>query len=161
MFYVPLLAPYVFYFVAFFVFHLFFNGGIKFSSRISIRSYFYSFVATTIAYFFIFTFLEPFDGFGNRVLHAVGGGSLAFFSCFLVARDGDFKINKFQFFFFSFLLVAFLGVLNEIFEFVGQHYFHILMTPSVEDTWLDLISNTWGTLLASVILVPFFKVKKL
>ena len=91
----------------------------------------------------------------NRVLHVFGGGFLAFFICFLAARDSRVRIRRFQFFLFSFLIVIALGVANEILEFFLQNYFHFGFTRNVNDTWLDLISNVAGALIASLCLLLF------
>ena len=91
----------------------------------------------------------------NRLLHALGGGFVAFFVCFLVARDSQIDITRFQFFVFSFLLVTAFGVGNEILEFAIQHYLDLTFARDVADTWLDLVSNTVGVLVAAAIMVPF------
>lgn len=95
----------------------------------------------------------------NRVLHA-SGGFLAFLVCFLVIRNSKLHLTKFQFFFFSFLIVTTLGVANEITEFFLQNYFNFLAATSINDTWLDLISNTVGLLVAAIIFTPFIPVEK-
>jgi hypothetical protein len=97
----------------------------------------------------------------NRILHIFGGGFLAFWVCFLAVYDGRLKINKFQFFIFTILFVTALGVLNEIIEFFLQNYAHMMMAPDINDTWLDLISNTIGLIFASLIFVPFVNRQKI
>jgi hypothetical protein len=96
----------------------------------------------------------------NRLLHAFGGGFLAFMVCFLVVKNNDFKINKWQFFILSTLIVTALGVANEILEFILQYYFNIISAESINDTWLDLISNSVGIAIAGIIFTPFVHIKK-
>jgi hypothetical protein len=93
----------------------------------------------------------------NRLLHGLGGGFLGYLICFLVVRDGKLNITKFQFFVFSFLLVTALGVGNEIIEFIIQNHLHLIFAPNINDTWLDLVSNTVGTLFGAVLFTPFIK----
>jgi hypothetical protein len=95
----------------------------------------------------------------NRLLHAFGGGSLAFFVCFLVVRDAKFVIPKFQFFVFSFLVVMTLGIGNETIEYLMQTHSHYTFSSTPYDTWLDLISNSVGALIAGIILTPFIRRK--
>jgi hypothetical protein len=93
----------------------------------------------------------------NRILHIFGGGFVGFFVCFLAARDSSVHINKLQFFVFSVLIVLALGIANELLEFFLQEYFGFIFATSVDDTWLDLASNTIGIILASMCFVPFHK----
>jgi hypothetical protein len=93
----------------------------------------------------------------NRIQHAFGGGFLAFLTCFLVAKDMGRPITRFQFFVLSFLIVTALGVANEIFEFVMQDFFGFYFAKHLNDTWLDLVSNTVGALTAALILVPLIR----
>jgi hypothetical protein len=90
----------------------------------------------------------------NRIEHAVGGGFLAFLVCYLVARDMGQRITRFQFFVLAFLTVTALGVANEIIEFIAQEHFGIVLAKNLNDTWLDLISNTLGALFAAACFVP-------
>lgn len=91
----------------------------------------------------------------NRFQHALGGGFLGFFVCFLAWRSSSVTINRFQFFFFSFLFVIMLGVANEILEYFLQNYTSLHFASTVNDTWLDLLSNVIGILIASVVFLPF------
>lgn len=95
----------------------------------------------------------------NRFLHAVGGGFLAFLVCFLAAKDAQVSISKFQFFIFSMLTVTSLGVVNEIAESFLQNYTHFVFATEINDTWLDLISNTIGAFFAAICFVPLLKTK--
>lgn len=97
------------------------------------------------------------DVFANRFQHAFMGGFLAFLVCYLSAKDSRVSINKFQFFFFSLLIVTSLGVVNEMAEYIGQNYTPLVFSNSINDTWLDLISNTIGSLIAGITFTPFFK----
>ncbi len=97
---------------------------------------------------------------GNRILHGLGGGVLALLVCFFVVKDSKIPITRFQFFFLGFLLVTALGVANEIMEFILQHYFNISFARTSTDTWLDLVSNTVGALVASSLVLPFIKKPK-
>jgi hypothetical protein len=91
---------------------------------------------------------------GNRFLHAVGGGALCVIICFLVVRDNDVKIGRFQFLVFSAMVVTTLGVGNEILEYYAQTYFDIIAASTIDDTWLDLISNTVGIGITAALLTP-------
>lgn len=109
---------------------------------------------------------------GNRILHGFGGGFMAFFVCFLAAKDlradaisrglggGVVGPNRFQFFVLSVLLVAALGIGNEIMEFLFQNHTKLIFAVGVNDTWLDLISNLIGSVIAAICFVPFFNTKK-
>ena len=92
----------------------------------------------------------------NRIEHIFGGGFLGFLVCYLVARDAAKKITYFQLFVLGFLTVTALGVGNEILEFVAQEHFGIVLAKDLNDTWLDLVSNMLGTLLAASICIPLF-----
>lgn len=96
----------------------------------------------------------------NRIEHAFGGGFLAFLMCYLVARDMGRPITRFQFFVLGFLVVTALGVANEIFEFFAQEYYGIILAKNLDDTWLDLISNTVGAFIGAAIFVPMLNAKK-
>jgi glycopeptide antibiotics resistance protein len=91
---------------------------------------------------------------GNRVLHGLGGGAMAFAVCFFAARDSGVAVRRFQFFVFSALVVTALGVANEIFEFGLVLFAHFFIAA---DTWPDLVSNTVGILIAAGILTPLHK----
>ena len=93
--------------------------------------------------------------FGNRIIHSMGGGFLGTILCFMVVRDSRLKIDKIRFLILTFLVVTTLGVFNEIIEFFLQNNFSFTAAPNVNDTWLDLISNTVGIILASICLLPF------
>jgi len=104
---------------------------------------------------YIIAFRIPNEQLSNRFLHAFGGGFLAFLICFLIVKNTNLQLTKFQFFIFSFLLVTAMGVTNEILEFFLQNYAGFIFSASVNDTWLDLISNAVGALIAGAVLVPF------
>lgn len=96
----------------------------------------------------------------NRFLHAIGGGFLAMLICFLAARDSRASMSQFQRISISLLISTFLGVGNEIAEFLLQSITGFPFTDSLTDTWLDLISNTVGAALAALCLTPLFKKPK-
>lgn len=116
------------------------------------------FVMSILGNSLAFTISHP--EFGNRVLHGFGGGFMAFLVCFLVIKDSKLAINKFQFFVLSALIVTALGVMNEIAEFFLQNFYGLHFSPNINDTWLDLMSNTAGILLAGLCLVPFINPKR-
>ena len=91
-------------------------------------------------------------GIGNRILHACGGGFLAYVVCFLVVRDSGLRISRFRFFIFTFLVVTALGVANEMLEFQLQSTTSLIFSPTPTDTWLDLASNLVGSLIAAVLI---------
>lgn len=93
----------------------------------------------------------------NRFLHVFGGGFLSFLVCFLVVADSKLAIGKFRFFVFSFLIVLSLGVANEILEYFLQEFTSLSFANTANDTWMDLISNAVGALIAGVGLVPFVR----
>lgn len=126
----------------------------------TILSFLIIIVLSLINYFFIISFLNIESGIGNRLLHAFGGAFIAFLVCFLVVKDGKLDISKFQFFIISLLMVTALGVVNEIYEFILQNYFDKIAAATVDDTWLDLISNTVGILVAGICFIPFINRKK-
>ncbi|MCC7432943.1 hypothetical protein IT412_05485 [Candidatus Peregrinibacteria bacterium] len=96
---------------------------------------------------------------GNRVMHAFGGGFLAFFTCFLVVKNLKLRMNIFPFILFSFLIVMSLGIANELLEFFLQSYSPLIFANSINDTWLDLTSNFIGTIVAIAIFTPFIRNK--
>ncbi|MDB5239366.1 MAG: hypothetical protein JWO00_701 [Candidatus Parcubacteria bacterium] len=92
---------------------------------------------------------------GNRILHGFGGGFVAFLVCFLAVRDSRISITKFQFAVLGSLIVTGLGVANEIVEYFLQNYGGMVFLRTTNDTWLDLMSNTVGIIIALAVLVPF------
>lgn len=146
------------YTLLFFIFPFFFDQPAK---KLLTRRSLYSLTAIVTLSFIIYVWSGSVpDPLGNRLLHFFGGGMLTFFVCFLAVRDTGIAINKLQFFLFSFMAVTSLGVANEIVEFLLQNYCnfaHFIFADSINDTWLDLVSNTTGALLASVCLVPLMK----
>ncbi len=93
----------------------------------------------------------------NRTLHTFGGGFLIVLVTFFAIKDSGTKINVFQFIIIGISIAALFGIANEIFEFILQNYFGFIFADSINDTWLDLISNSIGSILASVFIVPFKK----
>ena len=143
------------YFILAFVFSLFFEKQTKPGLKKVISSLVSILVLSLVTQYIASVIPNP--DIANRFLHSVAGGVLALFVCFIVVRDFNFKINKIQFFIFAILLVTALGVVNELAEFICHHFFGQIMADSIEDTWLDLVSNTAGALVSAFILVPFIK----
>ena len=138
-----------------YLFPLFFTGRrpINVGEKISPRVILLIIIVTLAIFSFTTRIQDPM--IENRLQHALGGGFLAFFICFLAARSSGVKITRFQFFFFSFLIATALGVANEILEYFLQTYTSLHFASSVADTWLDLVSNTVGILVATAIFLPF------
>ena len=90
--------------------------------------------------------------FANRILHAVGGGVLAFVAYYMAVIDADIKMCSIQFFLLGFLLVSTLGVVNELFELMLDIYTGISFAPHRLDTWFDLLSNTVGIIVSGIFL---------
>jgi len=103
---------------------------------------------------YIVSFMVPDREWGNRVIHALGGGVTTFVVCFRVVKDFKIPLTRFQFFIFCALTVTAIRVGNEILEYFLQNYFNIMFAGNVNDTWLDLMSNTVGILLAGAALTP-------
>lgn len=125
-------------------------GGLRFASMRSIVFI----TALTIVSYGVSISIQDAE-VSNRVLHALGGGFVAYFVCFRVAKDARLQINQLQFFVFSALIVTAMGVGNEVAEFVLQNYTELVFADSINDTWLDLISNSVGILAAAVLCSPF------
>lgn len=136
------------YFVIFNYSPLFFNtSAVKISSK-SFKSV--AFIASLSLLGYLIAFNIPDLELSNRFLHGFGGGFMAFLVCFLAIKDSKLPIKKFQFFVFSILIVVTLGVANEILEFFLQNYFDVIASSSINDTWLDLISNIVGATIAGI-----------
>lgn len=149
------------YIILFFLFPYFFKGELPKISVRSLGSIAIIFVASITS--FVVSEMIPDPELKNRVLHGLGGGFVAFLVCFLAARDSNVAITKFQFFILSVLVVTAMGVGNEIVEFFVQEYFpfiHFVFSAGPLDTWLDLVSNTVGILVAAVCFVPFINKNK-
>ncbi len=140
------------YIVLFRAFPAFFGAPKPRMSAQSVRSIIYLVIASALA--FAISYAIPDQDLGNRFLHAVGGGFLAFFTCFLAGRDSKTLIHNSRFIILSLLIVTALGVGNELLEFFLQSTTGIIFSPSATDTWLDLTSNTVGALIAAACLVP-------
>lgn len=140
------------------IFPIFFtNKTVQTSSR-SIFSLGIIFLFSILGYAVAVTITDP--ELGNRILHGFGGGFMALLVCFLVVKDTNIQIRKFQFFLFSLLVVATLGVANEILEFFLQNYTDLVLAQSINDTWYDLISNSVGSFIAAVLFLPFIDNKR-
>lgn len=148
-------AMFVAYLGLHFVMPYFFKGYFAPLNKSAWRSLFYIGIVSFVANGISIAINDP--ELGNRVLHAFGGGFLAFMTCYLVVKDSRLAIYRFQFFLFAFMAVISLGVANEIMEYFGQNYAGQLFAPNINDTWLDLISNCVGALIAAVCFVPLVK----
>jgi len=145
------------YFVLYFLFSIFFKNSTTVLNSKAMVSVLYIVLGSFLSYV-VSTNISNLQ-LANRVLHALGGGAVGMLICFLVVRDSKLKINRFQFFVFSFLIVMTLGIANETIEYFLQTYAHYIFAPTPTDTWLDLISNLTGALAAGVILTPFVNKK--
>lgn len=139
------------------VFNLFFEKHLAHLGKRSLTSVAIILAVSLFGYFL--TSLIPDPETSNRILHMFGGGFMAVMVCFLVVKDSRIAITRFQFFVFSFFVVTALGVGNEILEFVLQQYFNFISSTYINDTWLDLISNTAGILVGSACFTPFILTK--
>lgn len=93
----------------------------------------------------------------NRFLHALGGGLMVVLVCFLAIKNLQFGISRFQFIVVSALTATAFGVGNELLEFFLENYFGLIANVSLNDTWLDLLSNTVGIIFALLVLTPLYK----
>ena len=145
------------YFSLFFLFSYFFDNKAARPNRRSFYSILSIVVAmgAVLALSFNMTNLE----LANRILHAFGGGFIAFYACFRVVQDSGLEIDRTRFFVFSAMAVTTMGVANEIFELVLQTYGPFLFSATITDTWLDLLSNTVGIFFAAACLVPLISRK--
>lgn len=135
----------------YFLYPFFFNGSIPRWSNRSARSIGIVVVLSLLS--FVIASLIPDVGWSNRVLHALGGGSLGMLVCWLAVRDSGLTIRPFQLLLFSFLVVMTLGVGNEVIEFFLQEYYGFRFSVTVFDTWFDLMSNGVGAGLVALILL--------
>jgi hypothetical protein len=109
-------------------------------------------VAVYLLVVFYVTRHIPNDFWANRFLHAFGGGFAAYIICYLVARAQHLHVGPIKFLVFSCMVVTSLGVANELMELFLQINTHLVFADSITDTWLDLLSNSVGILLAAGIL---------
>ncbi len=159
MFYFAFLAVsfWLTYAALFFIFPLFFANRLPRPTLRSAASLAMIFAAL-LAIFVVVAAIHDHDRvLANRVLHALGGGFLSFFVCWLVVRDTRLAIGRFQFLVFSALTVTTLGVGNEILEFFFAIFLRVNFQSDGFDTWLDLISNAVGTALGALVFVPLLR----
>ncbi len=154
MYHLVIIAGLSFAYVAFFLYvPMFFQKKPALSARVSLFSVLWIVLASVAVD--IVSFQIPDEQIANRVMHIFGGGVISFLVFFLAVKDAKLKLGRSQFFILGFLLVATLGVFNEIIEFFLQQYAHVVFSDTVTDTWLDLTSNTIGALLGGAVLTPF------
>ncbi len=115
------------------------------------------FISVVFLLFFAISEVVTDRDLGNRILHSLAGGFTATLLCFFAMRDSCTNITRLQFAIFTFLIVMSLGVANEITEFAGQNLGLYVFSTSINDTWLDLVSNTVGAIVGCVALTPFVK----
>lgn len=98
-----------------------------------------------------FSMLFPEWSFGNRLQHALGGGALMVFVVYRVLVDTQIRIRPLQFVVLSVLIATSAGVAYELLEFLGEMLTQMSFQSGTYDTWLDLLSNSVGALLAASI----------
>lgn len=94
---------------------------------------------------------------GNRFLHAIGGGFLATIICAVAARDSRASLTYLQWLILTILIVIALGVANELTELALETITGEIYAPTTTDTQLDLLSNLLGTLLGLVVTWPWLR----
>lgn len=109
---------------------------------------------------FSIVFLIKDPELANRFQHAIAGGFLVMLISYLAFKDSQVEINKLQIILLSALVVTFLGVLNEILEFIIQINTKLVFADNLNDTWLDLTSNFFGIMLGSIFALLDNKIKK-
>lgn len=143
------------YILLYFLFGLFFKNKTIPLKRESARSILLILLFHSLIQISVWSIPDP--EWSNRFQHAIGGGFLAFFICYRVAKDSGIRIRPLQFFVWSMLVVTALGVTNELVEFFLQRVTSLVFTTGLEDTWLDLLSNSVGILVAAAFFAPFLK----
>jgi len=121
-----------------------------------------SFILITLSSVAVFSivFLIRDPELANRFQHAIAGGFLTMLISYLAFKDSQVEINKLQIILLSALVVTFLGVLNEILEFIIQINTNLVFADNLNDTWLDLTSNFFGIMLGSIFALLDNKIKK-
>jgi len=82
---------------------------------------------------------------------------LAFLTCVLATRDARVNVDRGRFILLALLIVTALGVGNELAELALQSLTKFPFTDSLIDTWLDLLSNTTGALIAIPLIPLLYK----
>lgn len=141
------------YGILYVVFPIFFTGRVVALSSRSALSVTIIFVLSLLGYGIALSIPDP--EVSNRVIHGFGGGCMAMLVCFLVIKDTRLKVTPFQWLLISLLTVSALGVANEILEFILQSYTNLIFAENINDTWLDLVSNTIGSGLAALVFLPY------
>lgn len=117
-------------------------------------------IALSSVTIFSIVFLIKDPELANRFQHAIAGGFLAMLISYLAFKDSQVEINKLQIILLSALVVTFLGVLNEILEFIIQINTNLVFADNLNDTWLDLTSNFFGIMLGNIFALLDNKIKK-
>lgn len=140
------------YFPISFIFSRFFAN----SKALSLKKSVFSFVTiAALSVLISAVSLTMPHGPDNRFLHAFGGGFMVVLVCFLSFKDHGFSMSRFQFGVISILLATAFGTGNELLEFFLQSNYGLVANAGLNDTWLDLTSNTFGTFIALPLLLPF------
>lgn len=154
------IAMCVFYFAIYWTHHHFWPNHKTSLDRRSFWAVLGIFIASNLISLFALT--TDHVEFGNRILHAVGGGVLGYLAWFLAVRNFNLPLGRLSGFVIGFMLITTLGVANEIAEFILQEYFHYgIFALSDIDAWLDLTSNTIGILCATLVVLPLWPKKQL
>lgn len=119
----------------------------------------YALIASLSVGIHVLSYLIPSIELGNRFIHAAGGGFMGVLVCFLAVKHSGIVIDRTRLAVLCLLLVTTLGVFNEIAEFYLQYYIGFVSAPHIYDTWLDLISNMFGYMVAVAALLPFHNPK--
>ncbi|MBI5138281.1 MAG: hypothetical protein HZA95_00600 [Candidatus Vogelbacteria bacterium] len=144
------------YFVVYFVAPKFFEKtSAPLAWKHTLRSLVVILVTAFIAMYLVFA--TPSEWWGNRIQHALGGGFVATMVCYLAVKDSKIKLSYLQFIFATLMLVSLLGVGNEVVEYLAQHFLDIISAATVDDTWLDLVSNLVGIAVGLICFTPFIR----
>lgn len=140
-----------------FAFQFIFNNKIN-KNSLEKKSFFIILILGIIIFSIVFLIKD--SELANRFQHAIGGGFLAMLVSYLSFKASKIKLNKLQIFILSTLIVSFLGILNEIFEFFMQANTNLVFSSNINDTWLDLTSNMFGIIIGSVFILLDKNIKK-
>lgn len=143
------------YFVLLWLYTYFFKNEWPAISRNAARSV--CIIGVTVFITITLSLSIPDTQLSNRTLHALGGGFCAVLLCFLVAEDVGYSTTRFQFIVWSALIVTALGTVNELLEFFLQTTTQLTFASTINDTWLDLLSNTIGMMVGVSIFAPLVK----
>jgi ABC-type uncharacterized transport system fused permease/ATPase subunit len=152
-----IIAYLILYILLTFAFQFIFNNKIN-KNSLEKKSFFIILILGIIIFSIVFLIKD--SELANRFQHAIAGGFLAMLISYLAFKDSQVEINKLQIILLSALVVTFLGVLNEILEFIIQINTNLVFADNLNDTWLDLTSNFFGIMLGSIFALLDNKIKK-